>query len=210
MSRSTFTVTVARTRGGRALLHALCLARGRNVRWHVGGIVRELFGSHSRQGRTQNRCLPPTMGLWLLGLIPPVVAVLALGPAVAAGADSETVSRPALAAPAAPPAFHLLSLAQVDGSGVFLHQIATATGLESGGIPIRVASPPAFGRALTLTRDQISAALQTVRPDLAGARWTGADLVRLTRRHRLLAESELRDLLTSTLQSETVKDKGEL
>ena len=64
MTRHTITISVARTRGGRALLHALCLARGRNLRWHVGGIVRELFGRHPRSSR--GRCQLPTFKFWLL------------------------------------------------------------------------------------------------------------------------------------------------
>src|SRR5262249_61690990 len=40
--------------------------------------------------------------------------------------------------------------------------------------------------------------------------WSGAQAIRITRRARVLGEAELRDLLTATLQKETVRDKGEL
>jgi len=112
--------------------------------------------------------------------------------------------------PDASPAFHLLTVGQVDGTGVFLSQIATGTGFELGAVPIRVADAPLFGRVGLLTRDQVQAALRSVRPDLDSARWTGADSIRLTRRSRLLPESEVRDMLTATLQRDAVKDRGEL
>jgi len=212
MSRSTITVSVARTRGGRALLHALCLARGRNLRWHLGGIVRELFGRAPRTVGSRSRCLPPSMSFWCLGLILFLVTLLsaAIANPVALDVRTDPENSPARTPTADSPAFHLLPLAQVDGTGAFLHQLATLSGLEPGTLPIRVAPPPPFGRAVTLTRSQIVAALQTARPDLAGARWSGADVVRLTRRNRLLAESELRTLLTGALQGEAVKERGEL
>jgi flagella basal body P-ring formation protein FlgA len=200
MSRHAFTVSFARTRGGRALLHALCLARGRNLRWHLGGIVRELFGPHRRgdSRRTTNPLAPSSHRLWLALLLP--VSFLAIVPLPARAALPVSES----------PAIRLLPVAQVDGSGIFLHQIAAVTGIELGTVPLRLASAPAFGRTLSLSRDQIAAALQTMRPDLAGVGWTGADTVRLTRRNRLLAESELKELLTRVLQNECVKDRGEL
>jgi len=46
-SRSSIAETLVRSRWGRALLHCLALLRGRrNLRWHLAGIIRELWNRH--------------------------------------------------------------------------------------------------------------------------------------------------------------------
>jgi len=103
----------------------------------------------------------------------------------------------------------LLSAAQVDGSGIFLDQIVESEFL-SPTPKIRLAAAPALGQTASLSRGQIAAILQNVAPDLARAEWTGANTVRVSRRARALAEAELKDLLTSTLQTEQAKERGEI
>lgn len=244
----------ARTRGGRALLHGLCLARGRNVRWHLGGIVRELFGRGGARSGTDFESVDAgsdgarsrtCSGRETPGRLQPAVALLAavlagaasVGPAWGAAAAfvaPSPDSNPGLSSPApagsippAPPATSpgpgpgqimaetrvvLLPVAAVDSTGIFLHQVAAVTGLDPAVARIRVANAPAFGRMVTLGRAQVIAAVQAARPELGAAAWTwsGNESVRVTRRSRMLAEGDLRDLLASTLQAEVVKDRGEL
>ena len=103
----------------------------------------------------------------------------------------------------------LAATALVDSSGVFVDQILTPIGDEA--LPhIRVAGAPAFGQPLALSRAQIQDLLQKNAPDLAGTNWTGPAQVRIARRTRSLEETEFKALLTARLQSETVRDKGEL
>ncbi|MBC8003405.1 MAG: flagellar basal body P-ring formation protein FlgA [Opitutaceae bacterium] len=103
----------------------------------------------------------------------------------------------------------LVATAQVDSEGVFVDQVLTA-GAGDAWPHIRLAPAPAFGQTLTLSRAQIQDLLQKHAPDLAFTNWTGPALVRVARRTRSLDETEFKALLTAKLQSETVKDKGEL
>ena len=187
MNRSqSISAALVHRRWGRAALHVVCLMRGGPRRWHLRGIVRELFGSRRpRAGRSGH-----SLGAFLL------CALLGGGIPVFAFAGS--------------PALNLLPAVQVDGSGIYLHQIASTS--LSLPIPhtIRLAYAPAFGQAASLSREQIGELLKSVAPEFASTNWSGAAQVRVTRRARPLAESELRDLLTATLQKERVQDRGEL
>ena len=108
-----------------------------------------------------------------------------------------------------PVARSLVATAQVDSSGVFIDQILAPIGDEA--LPhLRVAAAPTFGQQLLLSRAQIQDLLQKNAPDLVGTNWTGPGQVRVVRRTRLLEETEFKVLLTAKLQSETVKNKGEL
>lgn len=207
MIRHAFAVSVARSRGGRALLHALCLARGRHWRWHLSGIVRELFGGDPRSGRGRGDGHPPAFPGVLLPWLMAAAHQIAMGASAGDLRDPGTRQAPG---DASVPGVHLLTLAQVDGAGIHLTDLAAVNGLEPGAPPIRLAAAPRFGASAILTRDQVMALVRSVRPDLASARWSGADAIRVTRRSRVLAESELRDLLTATLQREVVKDRAEL
>jgi len=109
-----------------------------------------------------------------------------------------------------PAALELLPAAQVDSAGIFLHQIANAKQSVLPPQPIRLADAPVFGQAASLSRAQIVELLKTSAPGFAATNWSGAAQVRVTRRARALAERELRDLLTATLQKDFVKDKGDL
>jgi flagella basal body P-ring formation protein FlgA len=185
-------ISFARTRCGRALLHGMCLVRGKNIRWHVGGIVRELFG----RDRSSSRTPPPRSGNLATTLLLGTLFQLGWPAITCANTDAAT--------------FSLLPSATVDSAGIFLHQIATIGSLESGGAKVRIAAAPAFGRAVLLTREQIKTALQASHPEWNPVPWTGAESVRVTRRGRTFSEGDVRDLLATTLQNEVIKDRGEL
>jgi flagella basal body P-ring formation protein FlgA len=63
---------------------------------------------------------------------------------------------------------------------------------------------------MTVSRAQLNALLAANAPALSVSNWSGAQAVRITRRARSLGEAELRDLLTATLQQESVREKGDL
>ena len=127
--------------------------------------------------------------------------LLALSVALAALGGSAFAGEPA--------AWPLLPSAQVDSAGIFLHQIV---GLQIS-IPLpstRLAPAPALGQTASFSRAQINELLHRGAPELIITNWSGAAQIRVTRRLRPLGETELRALLTATLQSQFVKDKGEL
>jgi flagella basal body P-ring formation protein FlgA len=105
--------------------------------------------------------------------------------------------------------WRVLSVAQSDESGVYLDQIVAS---DSGAnVPhLRLAGSPSAGRVLTLARSQIMELLKQ-QPDIdfSGA-LTGADIVKVSRRMRKLEETELRELMSATLQKDVVRERGEL
>lgn len=105
--------------------------------------------------------------------------------------------------------FSLQPAASVTGEGVHLAQLVAADS-ETKLPHLRVADAPAVGQSLVLTRDQVAALLQKSAPELAPTNWTGSAQVRVTRRTRLLGESELKELLTDVLQREHIRQRGEL
>src|SRR5262245_4294276 len=115
------------SRWGRAALHVVCLVRGGPRRWHLRGIVRELFDSRRpRSGQTGH----PHCALLLCALLGGGFPVFAF---------------------AGSPALTLLPSVQVDGSGIYLHQLASTS--LSAPIPqtIRLANAPVFGQAASLS-----------------------------------------------------------
>lgn len=99
--------------------------------------------------------------------------------------------------------------AEVSGEGVFLAQLLTPA--EAVKLPhLRVADAPAVGQALVLTRAQVAALLDQAAPELATTNWAGPKEIRITRRTRPLAETELKELLTDALQRDHVRQRGEL
>ncbi len=107
-----------------------------------------------------------------------------------------------------PPEWQLRPAAQVDASGVYFEQLVASAPAD---MPhVQLAPAPASGQSLVLTRAQISGLLQKKLPDFACTNWQGAPLVKITRRTRALDETELKSLLTATLQSEYVKERGDL
>lgn len=113
----------------------------------------------------------------------------------------------ALTAPETP-GWSLLPAVQVDATGIYLDQVVAGATPETP--HLRLASAPAAGRAVLFTPAQLNDLLQPVAPELVNTNWSGAKQIRVTRKMRSLAESDLKELLTATLQQDYVKDRGEL
>ena len=182
-------VIAASSRLGRALLHLACLCRGGERRWHGRGIIRELFSRKVRSNPRADR------GAWRR-----TAASLAVSLQTALGA---------IAAPAGTD-LELRNNAQVDSSGIYLHQLVSSTPASLPQQPIRLADAPPFGRAFSFSPEQLNDLLRRSAPQVTSPNWTGASQVRVIRRTRFLGEGELRELLLATLQSEQVRDKGTL
>ncbi|HTG45442.1 MAG TPA: flagellar basal body P-ring formation chaperone FlgA [Verrucomicrobiae bacterium] len=69
---------------------------------------------------------------------------------------------------------------------------------------------PQIGRPVFFSRAQVNDLFTKKAPELACSNWTGADRIRITRATRILNQAMLSELLTSALQSEQVKDRGDL
>src|SRR5579872_3931691 len=103
----------------------------------------------------------------------------------------------------------LFSEARVDSSGVFLDQLVQP--VQPVVLPhIRLAQAPPLGQAVILSRQQILAIVQTNDPSLVVTNWMGARQVHILRRTRQLDEIEMLRLLTTVLQRDEVKTRGEL
>lgn len=103
----------------------------------------------------------------------------------------------------------LLDQTQTDSEGVFLSQVVENSARVS--LPrVRLGNAPAFGQALVLSRAQIVEQAEKTAPEFVSALWTGADRVRVTRRARSLPETEIKDRLTSLLERDYTRDKGDL
>ncbi|MGP8202016.1 MAG: flagellar basal body P-ring formation chaperone FlgA [Limisphaerales bacterium] len=111
---------------------------------------------------------------------------------------------------AEPTAWKLLSQAQVDGSGVFLDELAVASDTTQVLPHVRLARPPHAGQAVTFSRSDVAGLAQSCQAGLVVTNWSGAMAVRVSRRVRVLEDSDLLDLLTTTLQKQQVKNQGEL
>lgn len=97
----------------------------------------------------------------------------------------------------------------VNSDGIFLDQIlATADGAPAA--RVRLADAPAFGQTNVWSRSQVAEKLKLALPTRTANAWSGAERITVSRRSRALAEVELKDLLTATLQREQVRRKGEL
>jgi len=107
-------------------------------------------------------------------------------------------------------AFDLRPVVQVDSAGIYLHQIINAPVGTLPVQPIRLGDAPAFGRSAVITRTQVEELFSKQSGNPLIAAWSGAEQVRVTRRARALTESELRELLTATLQRDNIKDRGDL
>lgn len=100
----------------------------------------------------------------------------------------------------------MLTVAPVSGDGIFLSQIFSAP----QPLPlVRLGDAPAFGQTLVLTRAQVCDLLAAKAPGV-GTNFSGPDAIKISRRARTLRESDLLEMLTATLQSDYVKDKGQL
>jgi len=215
MSRALpISVTFAHSRWGRAALHLMCLARGGRRRWHLRGIVRELFGvrksaadvmaaesdveqiSEMQARRRRHLISAPSNGR-------NTSTICALMLCALLGGEHRVFAFPGA------PAFDLSPAVQVDSSGIYLHQILSRQ-IPVSNPPIRLANAPAFGQAASFSCTQIAALLKAAAPELATTNWSGAVQIRITRRSRAFNESDLRELLTVTLQQVHVKEKGDL
>jgi flagella basal body P-ring formation protein FlgA len=96
---------------------------------------------------------------------------------------------------------------QSTGDGVFLNQLVDA----NPACPVlRLCDAPAFGKSLVLTRAQVSDLAQTAGIGCNTTNWNGAAAVRISRRARVLGEVEALEILKEALQSQQVKERGEL
>ncbi len=105
------------------------------------------------------------------------------------------------------PTLKLASVAEVTGNGVFLQQLVNSDQTLPA---LRLCDAPQVGKTLDLSRSQISTLLATAAPNMVTTNWTGADTVHVVRRSRTLNEADAIALLTTTLQQNYVKDRGEL
>lgn len=106
-------------------------------------------------------------------------------------------------------AFQLRPEIEVDGEGVFLHQIVMApdgTALPS----VRLADAPNVGIPWKWSRTQVLQRIQTALPTLGAVEWSGALEARLSRRSRVLTEAELLSWLKQTLEAQQVRGRGDL
>ena len=111
----------------------------------------------------------------------------------------------------AAPACELRTAAQVDAAGIYLDKLIVSPPAHFA--MIRLAPAPTAGQTVTLNRAQITELLQPRlrdTPSLAAINWTGAPLIKITRRTRVIEEAEVKALLTMSLQRNCVKDRGEL
>lgn len=103
----------------------------------------------------------------------------------------------------------LLDQTQTDSEGVFLSQVVENSARVA--LPrIRLGDAPVFGQALVLSRAQIVEQTEKAAPEFVSSPWTGADRVRVTRRARSLPEAEIKERLTSLLERDHTRDKGDL
>ncbi len=107
------------------------------------------------------------------------------------------------------PALNLRDTAAVSSEGIFLDQIVATTD-SAATMRVRVADAPVFGQTTVMSRAQVVDRLKVAVPTLALATWGGAERIAISRRCRALGESELKDMLTATLQRDHVRDRGEL
>lgn len=112
------------------------------------------------------------------------------------------------AAAVEPLGWSLLPAVQVDATGIHLDQIVAGTTAETP--HIRLAPAPVANRPVSFTTAQINDLLQKSAPELVSTNWTGATQIKVSRRTRTLAESEIKELLAASLQQNYVKDRGEL
>jgi len=105
--------------------------------------------------------------------------------------------------------FELRPQAAVNSQGILLSDILT----NRSEIPLPrvvLAPPPPIGRPTFLTRAQINELLGQKAPELVSTNWSGAERIKVSRATRVFNQAALTELLSTTLQNEQVKDRGEL
>jgi flagellar basal body P-ring formation protein FlgA len=108
-----------------------------------------------------------------------------------------------------PDTFQLQAEAKVDGSGVFLNQLLTPF-LNATLPKLRLAPAPVLGQTMSLSRQQIIALAKDSVPALNTTNWSGPEVVRISRRVRLLCEAEVVEMLRAGLQRDYVGGRGTL
>jgi flagella basal body P-ring formation protein FlgA len=106
-----------------------------------------------------------------------------------------------------PDPVQLHAAVEATSEGVFLGQLFQC---EAALPHLRLCDAPAFGKTLILTRAQVAELAQQAGSDLKFTNWTGTEVVRIARRSRMLVEAEALQFLTSALQEQYVKERGEL
>ncbi len=108
-----------------------------------------------------------------------------------------------------PVRFELKPQATASTQGILLADLVTHR--TDDPLPrVVLAPPPQIGRPALFTRAQLNELLSKKFPELVITNWTGADRVKVVRATRVLSSAAVSELLTSTLQGEQVKERGEL
>src|SRR5687768_1959774 len=103
----------------------------------------------------------------------------------------------------------LLPSTTAGSQGILLSDVVTNRTGEP--LPrIQLGPAPAIGRPVFLNRSQVATLLTKAAPELVCSNWLGAERIKIARATRVVNDAMLKDLLTDTLQSEQVKDRGEL
>ena len=105
------------------------------------------------------------------------------------------------------PSMRLRAEVQVSSRGIFLSDIVENPGDLAS---IRVADAPVFGRSTMWLRAQAAEMIHVQLPEVTVTNWAGAARIRISRKTQMLDESMLKELLSSTLQRDVVRDRGEL
>lgn len=103
----------------------------------------------------------------------------------------------------------LLPQVAVTSDGVYLSDLLQGGAGEQ--LPrLRLTNAPAFGKFGTISRADILAIAHAADAEFASLNIEGPERIRITRASRVLQESELKTLLTDTIQSTVVKERGDL
>jgi len=105
--------------------------------------------------------------------------------------------------------FELKPQASAGAQGIFLNDLI-ASRTDQPLPRVLLAPAPQIGRPVAFTRAQLNALLVQKAPELACTNWTGAERIKITRATRVLTQAVLSELLAAAIQSESVKDHGEL
>jgi hypothetical protein len=105
--------------------------------------------------------------------------------------------------------WQLLPHVEVDSAGIYLDQIVTPTAGNPAIPHLHLAQAPNLGQVASFSRTQITELAQKT-TGLITTNWSGATQVRVSRRTRQFTDSDLLEMLTSTLQQGFVKDRGQL
>ena len=103
----------------------------------------------------------------------------------------------------------LLPEVQIAAEGVYLQDILPSS--QKSAVPlIRLGPAPGIGRVALISRAQINLLIQQAEPTFELPMWAGSETVRLTRKVKVVSEDLMRKMVTSRLQEDHVRDRGEL